>query len=113
MTALRSQSCVPCRGGEPPLPEKKVVQYLEELPAWKVVEVEGVKRLTRTFSFPDFLEALRFTNQVGEMAEEVDHHPQLVTAWGEVRVSWWTYVIDGLHRNDFIMAARTDHLYER
>lgn len=112
MTGLASQRCVPCRGGESPLPDHKIQELREELPGWQVVEVDGVKQLQRLYDFPDFKSALRFTNQVGEIAEEVDHHPELVTAWGQVEVRWWTHVIRGLHKNDFIMAARTDRLYE-
>lgn len=112
MTGLASQRCVPCRGGEPPLPDHKIQELREELPGWQVVEADGVKQLQRQFDFPDFQSALRFTNRVGEIAEEVDHHPELVTAWGQVEVRWWTHVIRGLHKNDFIMAARTDRLHE-
>ncbi len=112
MPELASQNCVPCRGGEPPLPEEKIQELRKELPGWQVVEDDGVKQLQRQFDFPDFQSALRFTHQVGHIAEEVDHHPELVTAWGKVEVRWWTYVIRGLHKNDFIMAARTDGLYE-
>jgi len=112
MADIASMQCVPCRGGDPPLPEEKIHEYLQELPDWQLHKPEGVQRITRTFNFPDFKTALAFTNRVGEIAEEVDHHPQLVTAWGKVRVSWWTHVIQGLHQNDFILAARTDRLYK-
>lgn len=72
---------------------------------------EGVHQLERTFRFSDFREALRFTLEVGELAENEGHHPVLVTRWGRVTVTWWTHKIRGLHRNDFIMAAKTDALY--
>lgn len=93
------------------LPEEKIEELRKDLPGWQVVEVDGVKRLQRRFDFPDFETAIRFTNQVGEMAEEVDHHSELVTTWGKVEVRWWTHIIQGLHKNDFIMAARTDRLF--
>lgn len=112
MTDLASRNCVPCRGGDPPLSKEKIHEYLQELPDWALHELEGVQRITRAFNFPDFNAALDFTNRVGEIAEKVDHHPQLVTAWGRVTVSWWTYIIPGLHMNDFVLAARTDQLYE-
>ena len=89
-----------------------MAELRQEVPAWAVVEREGVPRLERTFSFRNFAEALRFTNRVGELAEEEGHHPALLTEWGKVTVGWWTHKIRGLHRNDFVMAAKTDRLYE-
>ena len=82
------------------------------MPEWQIVEQDGVKRLKRVFKFDDFAKALAFTNRVGEIAEEEDHHPVLVTEWGRVTVTWWTHKIGGLHRNDFVMAAKTDRQYE-
>jgi 4a-hydroxytetrahydrobiopterin dehydratase len=76
------------------------------------VERKGTKRLERTFKFENFAQALSFTNKVGEQAEEEGHHPALLTEWGKVTVTWWTHKIGGLHRNDFIMAAKTDELSE-
>jgi 4a-hydroxytetrahydrobiopterin dehydratase len=66
----------------------------------------------RAFKFKNFTEALAFTDQVGEIAEEEGHHPALFTEWGKVTVRWWTHKIGGLHENDFIMAAKTDRLYD-
>ena len=83
-----------------------------KVPEWQVVEREGIKRLERVFRFPNFAQALAFTNRVGEQAEEEGHHPALLTEWGKVTVTWWTHKIGGLHRNDFIMAAKTDELSE-
>jgi 4a-hydroxytetrahydrobiopterin dehydratase len=84
-----------------------------QVPDWQVVEREGIRRLERTFRFPDFASALAFTNQVGALAEAEGHHPAILTEWGRVTVSWWTHAIRGLHRNDFIMAAKTDALLGR
>ena len=81
-----------------------------QIPDWELIEVDGVKRLQRLFRFGDFAEALAFTNRVGELAEREGHHPQLVTEWGRTTVTWWTHKIRGLHRNDFIAAAKTDEL---
>lgn len=80
-------------------------------PEWWLVEREGIKRLERAFGFDDFAQARAFTNEVGERAEEEGHHPALLTEWGRVTVTWWTHKIGGLHRNDFIMAAKTDELF--
>ena len=109
---LAEGRCVPCRGGELPLAQEEIEALRREIPAWNVVERGGVLRLECTFPFPDFASALRFTNQVGELAEREGHHPALLTEWGRVTVSWWTHKIRGLHRNDFVMAAKTDRLYE-
>ena len=75
------------------------------------MEHGGVGRLERVFSFPSFVEALAFTNHVGALAEDAGHHPAITTEWGRVTVQWWTHAIAGLHRNDFIMAAKTDERY--
>ena len=75
------------------------------------MEADGIKRLRRVFAFPDFGQVLRFTDRVGGLAEQEGHHPALLTEWGRTTVSWWTHKIGGLHRNDLIMAAKTDQLY--
>jgi len=82
-----------------------------QVPAWEIVERDGIKRLERVFTFDTFVQALAFTNKVGELAEEEGHHPALLTEWGKVTVTWWTHKIKGLHQNDFIMAAKTDQAY--
>ena len=108
---LAGLTCVPCRGGEPPLGLQEIAGLLPELPGWEVNEIMGIPRLVRVFKFKDFSQALEFTQKVGEIAEAEDHHPALLTEWGKVTVSWWTHKIKGLHKNDFIMAAKTDRLY--
>lgn len=82
-----------------------------QVPDWDVVEIDKVFRLQREFRFKNFAEALTFTQNVGETAEEQGHHPVIITEWGKVTVTWWTHKIKGLHNNDFIMAAKTDKLY--
>ncbi|GAB4416008.1 MAG: 4a-hydroxytetrahydrobiopterin dehydratase [Anaerolineales bacterium] len=110
MKALAELKCVPCRGEMPALTASEVAALLPAIPAWQVVKVADIPRLERTFSFKDFAAALAFVNQVGVLAEAEDHHPSICLTWGQVKVQWWTYVIEGLHRNDFIMAAKTDLL---
>jgi 4a-hydroxytetrahydrobiopterin dehydratase len=107
---LKHLKCVPCRGGEPSLDDNDIQAYRPQVPEWDVIEVEGVKRLQRQFKFKDFAQALAFTDQVGALAEAEDHHPVILTEWGRVTVTWWTHKIKGLHRNDFIMAAKTDQI---
>lgn len=110
MTNLTEMKCVACRGTEPTLSESQVHQLMPQVPEWQVREVDGEKRLERMFKFRNFAEAIAFTDRVGAIAEQEDHHPMLITEWGRVTVSWWTHKIHGLHQNDFIMAAKTDQL---
>ena len=112
MTSLAQFQCVPCRGGEPTLTDEEIASLRPEAPDWMVVEREGVLRLERLFKFKNFVQAMEFTNRLGELAEEQGHHPTILTEWGKVTVTWWTHKIKGLHRNDFIMAAKTDELYQ-
>ncbi|HEY3247536.1 MAG TPA: 4a-hydroxytetrahydrobiopterin dehydratase [bacterium] len=111
MTTLAQSKCTACREGEPTVTDAEMAELMPQIPEWRVVERDGIKRLERTFKLKDFAEALKFTNRVGALAEEEDHHPALLTEWGKVTVTWWTHKIRGLHRNDFIMAAKTDRLY--
>jgi 4a-hydroxytetrahydrobiopterin dehydratase len=104
--------CVACQNGEPVVTEAKITEYEPLIPDWKIVESAGVRRLERVFAFKDFAQALVFTNRVGELAEAEGHHPAILTEWGQVTVTWWTHKIRGLHHNDFIMAAKTDAIYE-
>jgi 4a-hydroxytetrahydrobiopterin dehydratase len=85
---------------------------MPQVPDWLVKEIDGEKRLERMYKFKNFAQAIAFTDQVGKIAEEEDHHPLIVTEWGKVTVQWWTHKIHGLHQNDFIMAAKTDKLNE-
>ncbi len=110
MATLAGMRCEACRRGAPTVTDEEMAEYRREVPEWEVVEREGIKRLERAFKFPDFKQALAFTNRVGEIAEQEGHHPALLTEWGKVTVTWWTHKIGGLHRNDFIMAAKTDAL---
>ncbi|MBA56497.1 MAG: 4a-hydroxytetrahydrobiopterin dehydratase [Pseudomonadales bacterium] len=107
---LKTESCEACGPGAAGVTDSDVTEWMAQLPEWKIVEEEGMKKLRRVVRFPDFAAALAFTNQVGELAEQFNHHPALLTEWGKVTVSWWTHSIGGLHRNDFILAAKTDSL---
>ena len=110
MATLAAMKCEPCREGAPPVSEAEAAKLHRQVPEWRILERDGVRRLERVFTFPHFAAALAFTNRVGEIAERDGHHPALLTEWGKVTVTWWTHAIRGLHRNDFIMAARTDAL---
>lgn len=113
MNRLAEHHCEPCRSGAPRVGEEELPQLVSEVPEWTLQEVDGVRRLVRSFRFANFKQALEFTNRVGALAEDEGHHPLLVTEWGQVTVQWWTHKIGGLHRNDFVMAAKTDALAGR
>jgi len=110
---LRDLRCVPCRRDTPPLGDAEVAALLPQIPEWQLVESNGVKKLRRAFRFSDFAQALDFASGVGDVAEDQGHHPVLLIEWGRATVTWWTHAIRGLHRNDFVMAAKTDELFER
>ncbi len=110
MDTLTQMKCGACRGGEPTLTDAEIAEFHPQVPAWRIVERDGIKRLERVFRFGNFAQALAFTNQAAALAEAEGHHPALLTEWGKVTVTWWTHKIKGLHRNDFIMAAKTDQL---
>jgi 4a-hydroxytetrahydrobiopterin dehydratase len=105
--------CVACRRDAPTVSDTELAALQPQIPDWELVERDGIKRLRRVFRFRDFTEALAFTNALGAMAEDEGHHPAALTEWGRVTVTWWTHKIKGLHRNDFIMAAKSDELYRR
>jgi 4a-hydroxytetrahydrobiopterin dehydratase len=111
LTELHEMKCVACRGGEPTLTDAEIAELQPQVPDWQVKEVNGEKRIERVFKFKNFAQALEFTNKIGAIAEEENHHPLIITEWGRVTLVWWTHIIKGLHKNDFIMAARSDELY--
>ena len=110
--ALYEMVCEVCRVGAPTLSDAEIAEFQPEVPGWTVVEVDGMRRLHREFGFKDFREALAFTAGVGVLAEENGHHPAILTEWGKVTIDWWTHKIGGIHRTDFIMAAKTDGLLD-
>jgi 4a-hydroxytetrahydrobiopterin dehydratase len=112
MTSLAGERCEVCRHGAPQVTEAEIRELAPEVPEWGLVEREGIRRLERIFRFTDFATALAFTDRVGALAEAEGHHPALLTEWGRVTVTWWTHKIRGLHRNDFVMAAKTDALFQ-
>lgn len=110
MANLTNERCVACRPDSPRVTAAEIAELKPQVPEWQMIERDGIKRLERVFRFSNFREALAFTNRVGGLAEEEGHHPAILTEWGRVTVTWWTHKIRGLHRNDFIMAAKTDLL---
>ncbi|MFL0804450.1 MAG: 4a-hydroxytetrahydrobiopterin dehydratase [Agarilytica sp.] len=110
MTELSSGQCEPCRVGAPTLTDNELAELSSQVPDWSVINVDGVKQVSRQYTFSNFVTAMAFANKVGELAEQEGHHPALLVEWGKTTVTWWTHKIKGLHRNDIIMAAKTDEL---
>ena len=112
MSDFSQLKCEACRAGAPPASVNELDDFLQTHSSWRRIDVNGEPRITRVYTFGNFVDALAFTIRVGQISEEEDHHPALLTEWGKVTVSWWTHKIRGLHRNDLIMGAKTDELYE-
>jgi 4a-hydroxytetrahydrobiopterin dehydratase len=111
MDNLNQQSCEACRADAPEISDQELKSLMPQIPDWGVVVVDGVMQLRREFDFSNFERAMAFSNRVGDIAEAEGHHPAILTEWGRVTVNWWSHKIGGLHRNDLIMAARTDEVY--
>jgi 4a-hydroxytetrahydrobiopterin dehydratase len=108
-TFLAEKKCVPCAGGVEPLKGPDLIELISQLDnGWKIVEEN---HLEKQYKFKNFSQALDFVNKVGELAEKLQHHPDIYLAWGKVKLMLWTHKIKGLHENDFIFAAKADKLY--
>jgi 4a-hydroxytetrahydrobiopterin dehydratase len=107
MSELANKTCVPCKGGVPPLKGTELQKLLKQLDNWKVIEEH---HLEKGYDFSDFLSALAFVQRVGELAEQQGHHPDILLRWGKVKITIWTHKIEGLTESDFILAAKIDEL---
>jgi 4a-hydroxytetrahydrobiopterin dehydratase len=112
MTTLYEENCQRNSNQKDRLNQEKIEKLQQQTSEWELIQEDDVKHLIRTFKFNNFIEALAFTNQVGKISEEQGHHPLIHLTWGRVTVEWWTHDLKGLGKNDFIMAAKTDKLYE-
>jgi 4a-hydroxytetrahydrobiopterin dehydratase len=113
MLELSQQSCEACHAGAPRISDADLKNLMPSIPDWSIVVVDEIMRLSREFSFKNFEQAMDFSNRVGDIAEAEGHHPAILTEWGKVTVTWWTHKIKGLHKNDLIMAARSDQLLQK
>ena len=104
------KSCLPCNSKTSPLNKIEISKLLEEIPEYELINIDTIQRLSKTYHFKNFKEALAFTNNLADIAEKENHHPQIVLEWGKVKVSWWTHSILGLDTNDFVMAYKTEEL---
>ncbi len=105
---LRQLQCEPCKGNSVPVEAADYAALLTQLPGWQIEHSNGVSMLTKSYRFKRYGQCLAFVQQIGELAESHDHHPEMTINWGKVQVSWWTHTINGLHLNDFILAAETE-----
>jgi 4a-hydroxytetrahydrobiopterin dehydratase len=110
MSDLVKQKCEACRADAPRVTDDELPDLLKQIPDWQPITTESVLKLNKVFNFNNYAEAVSFTNKITELAEEEDHHPAILLEWGKVEVTWWTHKIGGLHKNDFIAAAKTDQL---
>ena len=110
MSALSQASCEVCRIGAPKVAEAEAQELMQQIPDWKIIEVDDIQQLERKYKFKNFVKAMEFANQLAELAEAEGHHPGMLVEWGKVTVTWWSHSIKGLHNNDFVMAAKTDTL---
>ena len=110
MSDLIKQKCVACRADAPRVTDDELPDLLKQIPDWQPITTESVLKLNKVFNFENYAEAISFTNKIAQLAEEEDHHPAILLEWGRVEVTWWTHKIGGLHKNDFIAAAKTDLL---
>jgi 4a-hydroxytetrahydrobiopterin dehydratase len=108
MTDLTQDRCQACRADAPLATPEEINEWRSEIPDWDVIEHEGIQKLTRTFKCKDYKSAVDFTNAIADLSEAEDHHPAILLEWGKVTVTWWSHKIKGLHKNDFIMAAKTE-----
>ncbi|BBA79477.1 putative pterin-4-alpha-carbinolamine dehydratase [cyanobacterium endosymbiont of Rhopalodia gibberula] len=113
MSNLTKQELEACSADTPSVVPEEVKQLKKQISDWHVVEKQGQLKLEKLYKFPDFQQAISFTKAIGDLAELEGHHPALLTEWGKVTVSWWTHDIAGLHKNDYIMAAKTDEIREK
>ena len=110
MEKLVKQKCEACRADAPRVTDDELPILLKEIPDWQPITEDSVLMLRRVFKFDDYQESLEFTKKVAALADEEDHHPAILLEWGKVEVTWWTHKIGGLHKTDFIAAAKTDTL---
>lgn len=105
---LTLKKCVPCDGGTPTLTNGEIAKLMHQITGWALIEIDGIKRLTKSYKFKDFVGSIDFVNRVKDIAQAEGHHPDLHIHWNQVRVENWTHAIGGLHENDFILAAKID-----
>ncbi|MCF1428053.1 MAG: 4a-hydroxytetrahydrobiopterin dehydratase [Shewanella sp.] len=112
MSELAKMKCEACQADAPTVTDAELRELIRAIPDWSVQVRDGIMQLERVYKFKNFKQAMAFTNKLAVLAEQEFHHPGILTEWGKVTVCWWSHSIKGLHRNDFIMAAKTDLLFD-
>ncbi len=111
MQKLSSLVCEACRADAPLLTQEEILSLMPEVEGWEITVEDDLQKLTRVFKTKNYTQSLSFTNAIAALAEEANHHPRIVMEYGSVTVEWWSHKIKGLHKNDFIMAAKTSELF--
>lgn len=107
---LDQKSCVPCKGGMPALSKSDAEGFLSQVSDWELMD--DASKIQRKYIFKNFVDALAFTNKIGEICEAENHHPDITLGWGYCVIVFYTHKINGLHENDFIMAAKASKLFQ-
>ena len=106
--SLKESKCEACTIDAPLVSDSEAKVLLLELDGWVIESDSSINQLIKTYKFSNYAESLDFSNKVADLAESEDHHPKIVLEYGSVEISWWSHKIKGLHKNDFICAAKTD-----
>ena len=109
MSDLASNACEACRIDALTVSENEASMLIKEIEGWDLIN-DGIKKLKKEFSFSNYSDSVDFSNKVADMADKENHHPQIILEWGKVTVIWWSHKIKGLHKNDFICAAKTNKI---
>ncbi|MCC5856455.1 MAG: 4a-hydroxytetrahydrobiopterin dehydratase [Idiomarina sp.] len=112
MSDLKDMKCEACQAGAPQVTDEELRELMKAIPDWVPESRDGVLQLERVYKFKNFKQAWAFSNKIAQLAEDEFHHPSLLLEWGKLTVTWWSHAIKGLHKNDFIMAAKTDALLD-
>ena len=110
MEDLANGKCEVCRTGAPQVTSEQIKEYIQIVPEWEIIKDDSINKLTRCFKTKNYVETMKFVNAIADIANLQDHHPILLVEFNSIAVWWWTHKIKGLHRNDFIMAAKTDEI---
>ena len=107
---LTEHKCEACRADALKVTDEEKKSFINEIDNWIIITIDGIEQLYKKFTFRNYIEAVKFSNKIADLAEAEGHHPKVVTEWGKVEVFWWSHEIKGLHKNDFICAAKTDKI---
>lgn len=113
MNLLTTASCEACKKNAPSLSSTELNSLLPEIPDWQLINDNGINKLQQIFTIKNYQQAVKFTLAIAELAEQQGHHPKITLEYGQVSVQWWTHIINGLHKNDVIMAAKSSDIFQK